>query len=324
MLSRSHLLIDKELTGIYKSNLWGIEVSIINDNIYEWSAKIHGPIGTHWEGGIFRVYLKFDEHYNCQPPRVCFHTIPYHPNIDMITGQPCIDYLDDYSKWSGSIKIASVLVQIQNMLGNPILSQAINAEAADMLINSPEMYKKVVSECVEYSKQIDGARFDEFQLRQHSLQPREDSKAQEPAHADQRAKVTKLSFDDYFAQWNGIATTKPAPNTVNTYLETVKENSKLQQLHYGMSTGELLEEDYDKQVEYDNVYYGSIHQRPTFKERSTSDPKLAKISQMRKIYLPKKPLPTPRSPRRHSDSEGEIENLLAWTQNLNPDDVSHL
>lgn len=42
------------------------------------------------------------------------------------------------------------------MLGNPILSQAINAEAADMLINSPEMYKKVVSECVEYSKQIDG------------------------------------------------------------------------------------------------------------------------------------------------------------------------
>lgn len=31
-------------------------------------------------GGIFRVYLKFDEHYNVRPPDVCFHTIPFHPN----------------------------------------------------------------------------------------------------------------------------------------------------------------------------------------------------------------------------------------------------
>ena len=31
-------------------------------------------------GGIFRVYIKFDEHYNVRPPDVCFHTIPFHPN----------------------------------------------------------------------------------------------------------------------------------------------------------------------------------------------------------------------------------------------------
>jgi len=64
-------------------------------------------------GGVFRVYLKFDEYYNNRPPRVCFHTIPYHPNIDMITGKPCIDYLDDYSLWEPNIKMSTVLLQIQ-------------------------------------------------------------------------------------------------------------------------------------------------------------------------------------------------------------------
>ena len=63
-------------------------------------------------GGVFRVYLKFNEHYNSQPPRVCFHTIPYHPNIDMITGQPYIDFLDDPNKWCTTIKITSILLHI--------------------------------------------------------------------------------------------------------------------------------------------------------------------------------------------------------------------
>lgn len=29
-------------------------------------------------------------------------------------------------------------------------------------------------------------------------------------------KTTKLSFDDYFTQWSGLATTKPVPKAVNT------------------------------------------------------------------------------------------------------------
>ena len=31
-------------------------------------------------GGIFRLYIKFNEQYNSRPPEVCFHTIPFHPN----------------------------------------------------------------------------------------------------------------------------------------------------------------------------------------------------------------------------------------------------
>jgi len=31
----------------------------------------------------------------------------------MITGQPCIDYLDDWQLWNESYKIATLLLQIQ-------------------------------------------------------------------------------------------------------------------------------------------------------------------------------------------------------------------
>lgn len=34
----------------------GIEISLINDNIYEWSARINGSIGTSWEGEYATAY----------------------------------------------------------------------------------------------------------------------------------------------------------------------------------------------------------------------------------------------------------------------------
>jgi len=35
-------------------------------------------------GGVFRVYLKFDENYSASPPEICFHTIPFHPNSNVL------------------------------------------------------------------------------------------------------------------------------------------------------------------------------------------------------------------------------------------------
>ena len=32
------------------------------------------------EGGIFRLYIRFDECYNDRPPKVYFQSIPFHPN----------------------------------------------------------------------------------------------------------------------------------------------------------------------------------------------------------------------------------------------------
>ena len=52
--------------------------------------------------------------------------------------------------------------------------------------------------------------------RQYSLQNVQESKTCESPEPTKVKRVTKLSFDDYFSQWNGIATTKPAANSSNT------------------------------------------------------------------------------------------------------------
>jgi len=34
-------------------------------------------------------------------------------SVDMITGRPCIDFLDDYSKWEEAYSLSFILVTIQ-------------------------------------------------------------------------------------------------------------------------------------------------------------------------------------------------------------------
>lgn len=94
-------------------------------------------------GGLFRLYIKFTEHYNTRPPDVCFHTIPFHPNgkqcgktltfntnvnftviqilmedesilpVDAITGKPALDMLINPDEWKDSYTLSHILVAIQ-------------------------------------------------------------------------------------------------------------------------------------------------------------------------------------------------------------------
>ena len=50
-------------------------------------ARIRGLKDTLWEDGCFHLKIRYSEHYDVQPPEVCFHTIPFHPNINPVTGE---------------------------------------------------------------------------------------------------------------------------------------------------------------------------------------------------------------------------------------------
>ena len=53
------------------------------------------------EGGKFRVAVRYNLKDDSARPDVYFITIPYHPNIDAISGKPCLDFLDDEAQWTG-------------------------------------------------------------------------------------------------------------------------------------------------------------------------------------------------------------------------------
>eukprot|EP00057_Strongylocentrotus_purpuratus_P014055 XP_011668529.1 PREDICTED: uncharacterized protein LOC100890194 [Strongylocentrotus purpuratus] len=114
MHSRAYLLLDREYYMLQRDPVWGINAHPLSeDNMMEWTATIRGLKGTIWEGGIFVLSLKFDENFNYRPPDVRFHTIPFHPNIDMQTGCPCVEFLDDVNYWKETYSLQSILLAIQ-------------------------------------------------------------------------------------------------------------------------------------------------------------------------------------------------------------------
>ena len=104
MFSRSHILIQNEIIEAELNNKVTI-TKVNDDNIFELVASIEGLPQTHWQNGIFQIFLKFTENYNFEAPSVFFQTIPYHPNIEMTTGRPSIDFLDNKHKWKSEYNI---------------------------------------------------------------------------------------------------------------------------------------------------------------------------------------------------------------------------
>ncbi|ORY36291.1 UBC-like protein, partial [Rhizoclosmatium globosum] len=124
--------------------------------IFDWKCTILGPRDSVWEGGIFKVRMTFSEDYNQVPPKVVFETVPFHPNIDMHTGIPCIDFLDDSSAWKPNLTVYGMLLSLQNLILNPNLENPVNAPAAEIYSQSPRLYEQLCRDCVVASRRIEG------------------------------------------------------------------------------------------------------------------------------------------------------------------------
>ncbi|XP_064606573.1 ubiquitin-conjugating enzyme E2 U-like [Liolophura sinensis] len=327
MLSRAHLLIQKEYRNFKKDPPWGVDAFPLNHSIFEWGAKIKGLRGTVWEGGIFWLYIKFDENFNLRPPQICFHTIPFHPNVDMITGQPCVDILDNWEEWKECFSIGYVLLTIQSLLSNPGLENPVNTEAADLLKRSPRSYRQMVLDCVSASQMLEAGLTPELGKQSSKVHcvpaPKATTYVRNVTTAP--TKVSRLSFEDYHSTWCGIATSKTAPGAKNTFLESIKENQAARNRHMGLTEQEI-EEQINRQVEEHNILiYGRFTNKLTEHEEKAA--KLEKLNRMKKIYLPpRKPLSSPvpnnsvetveRVFMKEEPWETEVDDLVNWSSKL--------
>ena len=153
MYSRAHLIIKSELLEASKEN--GIKIQELKEgNAFELVALLEGLPETIWEGGVFQIYMKFDENYNSTPPQVFFQTIPFHPNIDINTGKPSLDFLDESVRWRSQYTIKKTLRSLQNLLAYPFLDRAINMDAVFLLKDNPVEYESVVKQSILATKRI--------------------------------------------------------------------------------------------------------------------------------------------------------------------------
>ncbi|XP_004483721.2 ubiquitin-conjugating enzyme E2 U isoform X2 [Dasypus novemcinctus] len=188
---RAYLLLLKDLKELKKSNFKGITAFPVSEDFMEWEAEIEGLQDTIWHGLFFQLMIHFTWAYNFVPPVVRFITIPFHPNVDQHTGQPCIEFLDNPNKWSTNYTLSSILLNLQVMLSNPVVENPVNLEAAELLIKDENLYKTVV-----------------LRLFQQPLQLKDDSSELPKDQHTFTRSIKAIPFNDYYKTWFGIATSK--------------------------------------------------------------------------------------------------------------------
>ncbi|KAL6633648.1 hypothetical protein ACP70R_026319 [Stipagrostis hirtigluma subsp. patula] len=110
-------------------------------DLLHWEVVIDGPEGTPYEGGAFRVDVRFPGGYPFKPVKMRFKTKIFHPNIAMDSGEIALDILQR-EEWRSSLTIENLLVSIVFVLCNPLLDFPINGDAADLCRNDPELYEE--------------------------------------------------------------------------------------------------------------------------------------------------------------------------------------
>ncbi|XP_071983978.1 ubiquitin-conjugating enzyme E2 U isoform X2 [Engystomops pustulosus] len=199
MHSRSYLLLEREYQELQEAQLHGIRVTPLCDELLTWVVRVQGLKDSLWEGAVLQLTITYSEEYNHHPPEVIFNTIPFHPNVDQTSGKPCIDFLDDPAEWKPRFTMMSILLVIQAMLSNPELENAVNPEAANMVLNNAALYRQMVLNCVKTSRKIeDGTIQESVQIR----------KTPTPDPSPSPRKIKSVSFENYHKTWSEIATSK--------------------------------------------------------------------------------------------------------------------
>ena len=131
--------INQEINELQTNPVTNCSAGPDEDNITHWNATIFGPEKTPYQGGIFKLDVKFPDDYPFKPPKIYFITPIYHCNIDN-KGKICLDILKD-SGWSPALTISKVLLSICSLLDEPNPKDPLVYEIADLLINNKVLHE---------------------------------------------------------------------------------------------------------------------------------------------------------------------------------------
>ena len=122
---------------------------IDDSNMFEWEASIPGPENSLYEGGTFRLKIRFPLDYPFKPPEFTFQTKIYHPNFRK-DGLICCHALSIlFYDWNPKITILDILKSIQCLLKNPNYDSPCgfeNEEVAKVYKKDKRLFEKTARE----------------------------------------------------------------------------------------------------------------------------------------------------------------------------------
>jgi ubiquitin-protein ligase len=142
--------------------------SLVHDRLDRWFVILRGPPDSSYEGGSFRVLVRFPDNYPMDPPSVQFIGEFFHPNVYR-DGKVCLSTLQmsvpkdvrsevdvararGASNWTPALDVESVFISVVSLLADPNPNDPANLDAAKMLIEDRKAFDERVKMVVAVSK----------------------------------------------------------------------------------------------------------------------------------------------------------------------------
>lgn len=110
-------------------------------NLFEWDCTIPGKKLTPWEGGKYKLKIRFKSNHPECPPYCAFTPPIFHPNVRFDSGYICLSIFN--SEWHRTITLKNILFGIQALLDNPG-SAPENRTANDMYFTNRMQYDQKI------------------------------------------------------------------------------------------------------------------------------------------------------------------------------------
>lgn len=107
--------------------------------------------------GAFRIEINFPAEYPFKPPKICFKTKIYHPNIDE-KGQVCLPIISA-ENWKPATRTDQVIQALIALVNDPEPEHPMRADLAEEFLKD---HKKFVKNAEEFTKKHSEKRPNEF------------------------------------------------------------------------------------------------------------------------------------------------------------------
>jgi len=133
-------VIQKQVMELIKNPVDSVQYNLNEADILDIQADIHGPVGTPYNGGVFRCKLVLSNEFPKVPPKGYFLTKIFHPNVSE-KGEICVNTLK--KDWnSASWSLPHIFEVIRCLLIVPFPESALNEEAGKVFMEDYDEYSK--------------------------------------------------------------------------------------------------------------------------------------------------------------------------------------
>lgn len=148
MTSHINISATRKQSDFTKLLMAGYDLELIDGNMQEFNVTFHGPHGTLYEGGVWKVHVTLPDDYPFASPSIGFLNKMLHPNVDESSGSVCLDVINE--TWTPIYSLVNVFdTFLPQLLTYPNPNDPLNNEAAALLMTDRCSYEQKVREHVK-------------------------------------------------------------------------------------------------------------------------------------------------------------------------------